>query len=560
MQFKQETILSLFDRSQRTYIIPVYQRAYAWEKDQWKSFYEDLRDQACNENNYFYGNILLETIKKEKEYEIIDGQQRLTTLTIFMRSLFNTLTNRKDNEGIKDLDFDEKEKIYFIVNGNKKLRPVDYDRGFYDAVIIENKNTCATSTSQKRLLSAKHYFEDLLNKESTDLLLKMLNKIEDTEITSIELDGKKDSALMFELQNNRGKNLTNMERLKSYFMYQMYVYSNPDEIESNVTYISDLYKSIYLTVNDLKKIDEDSVLYYHSQAYVKGYSYRTIEDIKEMLKKSKNKISYIKEFTLELKNSFDAIKKFENSTLENAKKLKSMQPTVFVYPFIIKGYKYLTDSKDLDRLFKILEVIVYRDNISNTRADIYGRINQIMKDYEGDNKKLISHLERKFNEENYWSYSRMKEALNGYMYSNPTINYTLWEYEKSIQNKGYIIENVNIKDESIEHISPQTPPGIQIESGYDVDSNNQYTEAFIEKELNCIGNLMIISQSHNSSIGNKPFRNKIESYNKNPLLNQQAEIKEFLVNNKLEWKTESIENRKKKIVDFSLNNWDFRNV
>jgi hypothetical protein len=388
----------------------------------------------------------------------------------------------------------------------------------------------------------------------------MLNKIEDTEITSIELDGKKDSALMFELQNNRGKTLTNMERLKSYFMYQMYVYSNPDEIEPNVTYISDLYKSIYLTVNDLEKLDEDSVLYYHSQAYVKGYAYRTIEDIKEVVKKSQDKISYIKGFILELKNSFDALKNYENTTLENAKRLKFMQPTAFVFPFIIKGYKYLDNGKDLNRLFKILEIVVYRDKISNTRADIYGRINQIMKDYDGDNKTLINQLNVKFNEENYWSFYRMKEALNGYMYSNPAINYTLWEYEKSIQNKGYIIDNVNIADESIEHISPQTPPGIQIESGYDVDGQNQYTEDFLEKELNCIGNLMLISQSHNSSIGNKPFGKKLESYNKNPLLNQQAEIREFLISNNISWKKESIEKRKKKIVDFALENWDFNNV
>lgn len=86
MQFKQETILSLFDSSQKSYIIPVYQRAYSWEEEQWNAFIEDLVEQTEGENSYFYGNILLEIIKKGKEYEIIDGQQRLTTLTIFMRS------------------------------------------------------------------------------------------------------------------------------------------------------------------------------------------------------------------------------------------------------------------------------------------------------------------------------------------------------------------------------------------------------------------------------------------------------------------------------------------
>ena len=56
---------------------------------------------------------------------------------------------------------------------------------------------------------------------------------------------------MFELQNNRGKDLTNMERLKSYFMYQMYVYSNPKETESNIEDISNIFKLIYSLINDI---------------------------------------------------------------------------------------------------------------------------------------------------------------------------------------------------------------------------------------------------------------------------------------------------------------------
>jgi len=81
------------------------------------------------------------------------------------------------------------------------------------------------------------------------------------------------------------------------------------------------------------------------------------------------------------------------------------------------------------------------------------------------------------------------------------------------------------------------------ETGYEVDNNNQYTEEFISSKLNCIGNLMLISGSHNASIGNKPFKEKLSSYIKNPLLNQQAEIKTFASNENEApvWKTESIE-------------------
>ena len=137
----------------------------------------------------------------------------------------------------------------------------------------------------------------------------------------------------------------------------------------------------------------------------------------------------------------------------------------------------------------------------------------------------------------------------------------MWKYENYIQNKGYNINNFKIENEQIEHISPQNPTnGEPIETGYDVDNNNQYSEEFISDYLNCVGNLMLISGSHNASIGNKPFKDKLETYNKNPLLNQQAEIKNFSIkeNNEDVWKSESINKRHDVIVDFAIKTWSFK--
>ena len=66
MQFTQTTILGFFDSSKKNYEIPVYQRAYSWSKPNWTTFLEDLVEQLGGDNSYFYGNILLETIKKGK--------------------------------------------------------------------------------------------------------------------------------------------------------------------------------------------------------------------------------------------------------------------------------------------------------------------------------------------------------------------------------------------------------------------------------------------------------------------------------------------------------------
>lgn len=66
---------------------------------------------------------------------------------------------------------------------------------------------------------------------------------------------------------------------------------------------------------------------------------------------------------------------------------------------------------------------------------------------------------------------------------------------------------------------------------------------------------MLISKSHNASIGNKPFKHKLKSYNENPLLNQQAEIQTFCKEEK--WTKKEIEEWHKKILDFCIKRWGF---
>lgn len=561
MQFKQTTILGLFDSSQKHFIIPVYQRAYSWDLDNWNTFLTDLKEQVDGDNNYFYGNLLFETIKKDITYEVIDGQQRLTTLSIFFRAIIDVLKSRQTKEKF-EFEAEIKESIYLKNGGNVKLRVVEYDQSCFESIIIDGKDKFSTSTpSQVRILKAKNHFKKELKKLETSVLFKILNKVEETELTSIELAGKKDSALMFELQNNRGKDLTNMEKLKYYFMYQMYVYSPEDETESNVVYVSNIFKLIYLIINDLKTLNEDSVLIYHCNAYVKGFNYRTLEDIKEKLITSTNKVTWIKNFADELHTSFSNIKKMDNSNDKYLKDLRNLSIPVFVYPFVIKGYKFFgEDEKKLNTLYHIFEIVVFRYKLINSRADLISRLNEILNSFDGNLESLRTHFKDKFNDAYYWGDNRMYEYLNGYMYKNSVLNYLLWKYENHIQNKGYDINNGNIDDEQIEHISPQTPTdGDPLASGYEVTDENEYDDEFVENYLNCLGNLMLISGSHNKSIGNIDFSKKLKSYKNNPLLNQQAEIKNYVDNEK--WTKVSIKMRHEKILeDFAINKWSFDSV
>jgi len=148
MQFVPKTVLGLFDSSQKRYIIPVYQRAYSWEREQWKALIDDIKEQIAGENNYFLGNLLLEVIKKDIEYEVIDGQQRLTTIVIFLSALIDVIETRN----IDGFDISEKRKIYQKNNSNIKIRPVDYDRPFFDAFIVSKNQEIKQTLFHKKEL------------------------------------------------------------------------------------------------------------------------------------------------------------------------------------------------------------------------------------------------------------------------------------------------------------------------------------------------------------------------------------------------------------------------
>ena len=563
MNFKDTTIKGLFDNSIQ-YSIPVYQRAYSWKSENWAVFLSDLIEQTGRDNDYSYGNLLLETIERETSYEVIDGQQRLTTIIVFMRSLQNAMQEK----GAEKDALEEITEFFFRRKGKYRLLTVDNDRACFDAVIVANGNYAASSESQKNIIDAKHFFYKELSKKPLDELLKLYRLVINSKINRIELEGKKEAALMFELQNNRGRDLTNMEKLKSFFMYQMYVNSPAEETTDNVECISNYFKEIYSSVYGIKGISEDYLLIYHCNAYLRvAFGYKGLDDIKKELSEQQDKIEWMKAFSRELATSFKNLKVLQETChcrfFEKLYRIREKGKfAYFIYPFIIKGYKYIgNDEAKLDKFFRILEILAFRYRLISSRADMGSRLSEIIRNFDGELFRFRTTLNHKLQSEYHWSFNRMKDVLNGYMYGNGALHYLLWEYEESLQEKGYKFGNIKIENEQIEHISPQTPTdGNLLESGYDVNEQNLYSEDFVKNDLNCIGNLMLISGSHNASIGNVKFGIKLNRYRQVPLLRQHAEIESFLTDGIEEWKQEQIRQRKKKILDFASNRWDLNKV
>lgn len=165
------------------------------------------------------------------------------------------------------------------------------------------------------------------------------------------------------------------------------------------------------------------------------------------------------------------------------------------------------------------------------------------------------------NEPWYWGDGRMSEKLvNIFAENKGILPYLFMRYEnflsdKNAKTRGYnYFELKNIEKPQIEHIAPQTET-IEKSGKRQANGYCKYDKEFNEKNINCIGNLVLISGSHNASIGNEPFNKKLESY-KNSKLSQQREIKDFV--KKDIWDKDAINKRRKKLENFVLETWSFK--
>lgn len=575
------TISKLFDSKNRKFEIPAYQRSYSWEEKQILQFVEDLKNA---ETQYYLGHFLFS--KKENEENtllIIDGQQRLTTCIIFFSCVKKTLELRQENGEIISLNLEDIRDYYLrdIRKETQKFKTVNYDNNFFIEEIIDGKS-CHTqeldTASKKKIRKAKDIFIKYLQSESINDIEKWCRLIESATITEYIVDNKTQAAQVFAFQNDRGKKLSNLEVIKAYFMLQIYLFSiNEEKTEDNIKYLEDEFSKIYKQIVRIK-LNEDEVLNYYWRA-VSGrgfYSEEVIKGIKESINTTTtDKTVWIKDFMSGLSQAFQSIEKVEKSENSYTNDLHYLNNMALTYPFIIKAYKLSANEKSINRLIQLLENITFRYLLRGGRAEIESRLNHHLINYNstGEIDENINDIIYNLKNNGWWGYwndNTIKNYLSsGYFYKNRVDNYVLWKYELYICDENHpkphkISFEDLIHNESIEHIAPQTPTnGDPVANGYGIydDKENSSNGIVSGDWLNCIGNLMLISKSHNSSIGNKPFSDKLESYGKDNLLNQQKEIETYIGNrNNPVWDKDAIENRKTKIINAAIDIWNLDRI
>lgn len=547
-------------------IVPAYQRAYSWEtprdhskvKTHTNVFLSDL-DEYLNseaESSYYFGHFLFEE-KADNKFQVIDGQQRLCTIVIFLSALFAKLRSLRgelleaESECLEDM---------VIRHSTYRFSTVDYDNQILRDYVIDRsikvRNGIATE-SGKRICDAFDFFCEHFGNKDERYLTKMLEIIAKASCTTHIVKNESEAIQMFLFQNNRGKKPSNLEVIKAQFMYNVHLYSG-EEKESLLEAITNRFEKIYKSISSIDyKIDEDDVLIYTFR--VDSNSLSESSPLEKITKKlsAGNSIPFIKEFAQELALSFDNVKTFlinDESKNYAIHSLVTLGGIGIAFPFIIKAYKFGLSPDTIGKLCESLECLILRHRLIGTRADPNQRLQKAFAEFTETNKSIQPIIDTinmmKKTEDWWWRYWNDTELLNALQGGlNPQVaKYLLWKYENFLESQGkpsgYSPSRFErIKLPELEHIAPITEP-TKKPHGYD-----KYDEEFQKQYLHCLGNYLLVSKSHNCAIGNIPFSEKYLTYE---ILAQQREIQKLALENNGIWDRDVIRKRKENIIKFIM--------
>lgn len=572
-----KTVKQFFDGSKK-FVVPEYQRAFAWEEKQLNEFFYDIYYQATNQK-YFYGTILLNEKDDDDDddfsiLEIVDGQQRITTLIIFIKTI---LTHIKEIDPKYNINL--KEEIFIKYHSVYKLIVNKYDNEFFQTYILnpDRNDPIIDTPSQRRLFFAKSYFKTLIKKENVnvDKCLEMMKIIEKAEVLIYSVTNSAEATLIFETTNDRGKKLTNLEKLKSFMMYKCFLANNKIS-ENIIKNLYDRFGKIYQIIENLKElfeqhninfVDEDTICRYHFIGYykwAKKSDYQNDLDvlknhINELLKKHKPKetIQFIDDYSISLLKFFDGFKSMLNTSDTSLQEIFYLEKVAVFYPILTKIYirdtsKNKEHFRNITKIlthfsFRILSLKFKRTN------DVDMFLNGAARDFDDKFRGLKLELEERIREAAPLKKFKNKLFSSSFYedYSAATKNYFFWKYENYLrENKPAMppipIEVLSIEDEklkpSIEHIT-------SIAEEWSEKLEKKEIEHFNEIYLNSIGNLVLDSKSSNSAKGKKKWKIKNDEYYSKTPLKSQLELKEFLTTKK-SWGAESINKRKESLTEF----------
>lgn len=220
MKGSEAKMTGFMEGADKRYVIPVYQRKYDWKYDNCRQLYEDLKKIVIDgRESHFFGSIVSAVVPNGSkiEYHIIDGQQRLTTITLLLLAIRNLIAQGKivTNEGKLDEQISQRFLIspWTSDDDKIKLRPVKSDREALAKLFGDEEDYDRSSN----LTINYQFFHDMILKEEI-AVVDLYAAIGKLEIISITLDQGDNAQLIFESLNSTGLALTEGDKIRNYVL------------------------------------------------------------------------------------------------------------------------------------------------------------------------------------------------------------------------------------------------------------------------------------------------------------------------------------------------------
>jgi uncharacterized protein with ParB-like and HNH nuclease domain len=536
------------------FIIPDYQREYDWDESEINELLEDIEEIKSNES-YFIGHMVFEGKFTGTEFKVIDGQQRLTTLTIMLcviRDLFYKNEFKDLGDGINDKYVFNKDvnNISYAILENKMPYPVlqTYVQNVPNEKDLEVK---PTKNGEKKIIKAYDHFNDLYKDKNEKELKDLRDKILNIEIIFVAVSDNVDAHTIFMTLNATGKDLTPIDLIKNQ-IFSLYP-KQPHIDEPN-----DTWKKI------INNVDDNGVKFlnnYWSSRYKKISDSRLFKEFYKNIVKTKEPI---KDFLNQLFNDSSIYKKIINPTEEDWNKQNeyniylSINAITNVFKIevansmlisLIREYenknitlKYLNKALNCIERFHFINNAICSNRSSGLDQFYSKSARDLLNGSDKHNKHFliddfIKNLEIKIPDKNEFSlnfdtklYFSSKSAKQ-----KKLVYYVLSKIEYKMQNS-----NIQLHNMSIEHIYPESP-------------KSDEWDKIEEKYIYNIGNLVLLDAELNSKIGNINYQKK-----KNEILKKSKILStKDILNNNQKWTENEIIKRRNDLVDYTYDNiWE----
>lgn len=529
-------IRDIFCNGSVVYKVPDYQRRYSWKKEQLDALWGDLYESFTNDRQacYFLGSIVV-VKNANNAFELIDGQQRLTTLMIMVSVLLKTYPdlscpnpdNEEDDSSL--IDSEILEKCLFYRKGKRRLTlqtAVEYDSDF-NSIIIDTDSFSTSSYPIKAEMkkenpiynfryTAKFFydkFEELKEDERNKFVFYIFNNV---KLIRIVCNSVPFAIKLFQVMNDRGMPLAASDIIKSYIMGRIEKESEDEEEKNSLRQVfTSNWKSIENLVNkhDLKM--DDFMVYYEYYKLKSNPKRQVIDELKAI----------IEDKNIEIRSIINEIKSLSVS-LDKA--LSSTDPTIYSLLYIpwptyvnaclasvyqVKyGVKIVNDDNEDKEDFSEQKELISLMRRYFYLAYISGRTLTQIKQTSFNllaaivDKKPLDEIKKILND-SITKYKMIKgtyESLKDDVYNEDFLKPLMLsiEYEnREVTNKTFISIN---RELHMDHILPQA---------FTKNSDWSYVnDDEASKYMNTLGNMALLYYKKNEEALNKGFKIKCNIY------------------------------------------------